>query len=60
MSSDDIAYYRERAKVERERAAHSSRAGVAEIHEELARLYDALIEHESLRPRLSIKFRTAA
>ena len=60
MSSDDIAYYRERAKVERERAAHSSRAGITEIREELASLYDALIEHQSFRPTLSIKFRTAA
>lgn len=54
MSSDDVSYYRERAQVERERAKLSSREDIAEIHEELARLYEALIEHTSLRPRLSI------
>lgn len=50
MSSDDVAYYRERARVERERAKTSSKSDIAEIHEELAELYDALIEHEVLRP----------
>jgi hypothetical protein len=50
MSSEDLEYYRRRAKIERERARSSSRMDVAEIHEELARLYDALIEHEDLRP----------
>ena len=60
MSSADVAYYRERARTERERAKTSSSADIAEIHEELARLYEALIEHESLRPRLSIKIPTAA
>lgn len=62
MSSNDVAYYRERARAERDRAKTSSSADVAEIHEELARLYDALIEHEPLRPTLSIAFpaKTAA
>jgi hypothetical protein len=50
MSSEDLDYYRKRAAVERERAKSSSRSDIAEIHEELARLYDALIEHEVLRP----------
>ena len=54
MSSDDVHYYRQRAQAERERAKLSSRQEIAEIHEELARLYDALIEHDSLRPTLSI------
>jgi len=54
VSSEDISYYRERARVERERAKESSAADIAEIHEELARLYDALVEHETLRPRLHI------
>lgn len=54
MSSEDISYYRQRALAEREQAKLASRAGVAEIHEELARLYDALIEHAQLRPTLSI------
>jgi hypothetical protein len=54
MSQSDIEYYRHRAKAERESAKQSIRAEVAEIHEELARLYDALIEHEQLRPTLHI------
>ena len=56
MSSDDLNYYRRRAITERVNAKLASRADVAEIHEELARLYDALIEHETLRPVLSINF----
>ena len=56
MSSDDLNYYRQRAITERVNAKLASRADVAEIHEELARLYDALIEHETLRPVLSINF----
>ena len=54
MSQSDIEYYRQRAKAERETAKQSNRADVAEIHEELARLYDALIEHEQLRPTMRI------
>jgi hypothetical protein len=49
MHSDDAIYYRERAEAERTRAKSSSNAEIAEIHEELARLYEALIEHEQLR-----------
>jgi hypothetical protein len=60
VSSEDISYYRERARVERERAKESSSADIAEIHEELARLYDALVEHESLRPTLHIVTRRVA
>ena len=54
MSQSDIEYYRQRAEAERERAKLSDRAEIAEIHEELARLYDALVEHEQLRPQLHI------
>lgn len=50
MSSDDLAYYRQRAAAEREAAKSSSNVEIAEIHQELARLYDALVEHEELRP----------
>lgn len=50
MSSDDLSYYSQRAAAERVAARASSNADIAEIHEELARLYDALIEHEQLRP----------
>lgn len=54
MSSADVAYYRRRAAAERELAKASDRANVAEIHEELARLYEALVEQENLRPKLRI------
>ena len=60
MSSEDISYYRERASVERDRAKSSSSADIAEIHEELARLYEALVEHESLRPTLHIVMKKVA
>ena len=48
---NDIEYYRERARVERERAAESDRADVAEVHSELARLYEAMVEQPALRSR---------
>lgn len=54
MTSEEIEYYRKRAQAEREQAKHSSRKDIAEIHEELARLYDALTEHEELRPPLRL------
>ena len=60
MSSEDLSYYRRRAQQERELASKASNAEVAEIHDELARLYDALIEHRSLRPKLSLIFSSAA
>ena len=50
MSRDDVAYYRRRADEERQRAKEASRADVAAIHEELARQYEALVEHKGLRP----------
>lgn len=56
MSSNDVSYYRLRAQVERERAESCVNANVAEIHAELARLYEALVEHESLRPKLGLLF----
>lgn len=49
MSRDDVAYYRRRAAEERQRAKEADRAHVAAIHEELARQYDALVEHKGLR-----------
>lgn len=55
MSQDDIAYYRSRAVAAREAAKDAGRAEIAEIHQELARLYDALIEDERLRPTLWIR-----
>ena len=50
MSSADTSYYRDRAATERELALSSDRQNVREIHEELARQYEALVEQESLRP----------
>ena len=50
MSSRDENYYRARAIEERKAAADASQANVAVIHEELARLYEALAEHRELRP----------
>ena len=50
MTASDTNYYRQRAATERELAAASERQNVREIHEELARQYDALVEQESLRP----------
>lgn len=54
MSSHDTAYYRDRANTERSRALASARKDVAAVHEELARLYQALVEQSSLRPTLRI------
>ncbi len=49
MSSDEIEYYRARAIEEREAAADASQSNVAAIHEELARLYEALADQPELR-----------
>ena len=48
--SQDEDYYRGRALEERIAAEDASRADVALIHQELARLYDALANHPELRP----------
>jgi len=54
--SDNTEYYRQRARIERKLAKEVSHANVAAIHEELARLYEALISEADLQPkqRLSI------
>ena len=49
MSSDEIEYFRARAAQEREAAADATQSNVAAIHEELARLYDALAEQPEQR-----------
>ena len=54
MSSSDIEYYRQRAVDERARALKAERRDVAEIHEELARQYQALVDSGELRPKLRI------
>ena len=46
----DAEYYRERAISERALAKAAERQNVAEIHEELARQYEALVEQDGLRP----------
>jgi hypothetical protein len=46
---EDRFYYAARAAEERDLALHSERKNVREIHEELARLYDALVEQKELR-----------
>ena len=51
MSQDDAEYYRRRAATERARAKEAERADIAAIHEELARLYEALVDQEELRPQ---------
>jgi hypothetical protein len=57
MSADDTEYYRFRAATERTLASSSARANVAEIHAELAGLYDALASQAELRPKLGISVR---
>ena len=52
--SNDIEYYRQRATAERELALAADRQEVAEIHLELARLYDALVDQPGIRPKLHI------
>jgi len=49
MSGDDTSYYRQRAIDERANALRADRADVAAIHEELARLYQALVDSAELR-----------
>jgi hypothetical protein len=49
MSPGETSYYRERAVTQRAMAQLSEQQDVREIHEELARLYDALGEQECLR-----------
>ena len=50
MSTNDSSYYRQRAATERALAGASDRQNVREIHEELARQYEALVERAELRP----------
>ena len=56
MPSSDTKYYRARAITERELALATDRQDVAEIHGELARLYQALVNQAELRPTLRIVF----
>jgi hypothetical protein len=44
MFDNDLAYYRQRADEERERAAIASQPSIAEVHLALAAKYEALVE----------------
>ena len=55
MSEEETAYYRQRAAQERAMALVSERQDVREIHEELARQYEALVQRTELRPILRIR-----
>ena len=48
MTSEEAVYYRARAREEREAAGDASKSEVAAIHQELARLYDALARQPEL------------
>ena len=54
MSPIDIEYYRARAIEERKQALAADQQDIAEIHLELARLYEALVNEPAIRPKLSI------
>ena len=49
MPKIDLEYYRPRVATERGLAKSSDRENVSAIHEELARQYEALMQHEELR-----------
>lgn len=50
MDPADLEYYRYRAATERALSKAAGRANVSAIHEELARQYEALVQHAELRP----------
>ena len=56
MLSSDTAYYRDRANTERRLALTADRQDVALIHEELARMYQALVDQKELRPTLRMVY----
>lgn len=54
MSQDDTRYYRQRGVTQRAMALAAERQNVREIHEELARNYEALAKRAEPRPALRI------
>jgi len=55
MSPDDLRYYRERAEAERQRAAATANPKVAQLHLELASIYEKLLKLEQTpRPVLHV------
>jgi hypothetical protein len=47
MSEDEIEYYRQRAQIERSRAADAVTPQIAEIHLKLAGLYEEFIQDKA-------------
>ena len=54
MAPTDIDYYRRRAAQEREASGLASKQNVTEVHLELARAYEALLENAEMRPALRL------
>ena len=55
MHPEELLYYRERALIERQRAAESTNPHAGEIHRKLAELYEMLLDLEQQpQPTLSI------
>ncbi|MEJ7606627.1 MAG: hypothetical protein WKF37_10240 [Bryobacteraceae bacterium] len=54
LVSKDNQYYSGRAEQERRLAKTSANRDVAAIHEELARLYEGLVEYPELRGKLRL------
>ena len=55
MSPQELRYYRKRAELERQRAVESTDSSIAEIHLQLASLYEKLVELQQMpKPTLSI------
>jgi hypothetical protein len=55
MSPNELLYYRERAEVERQRATEAANPLAAEIHLELASLYERLVKLDEVpKPKLPI------
>lgn len=50
MSHAEASYYRQRALIERQRAAESTNPHAVEIHRKLADLYEQLVAHEESPP----------
>lgn len=59
MFDDDLAYYRQRASEERDRATTATDPSIAEIHMVLAAKYEAIIEQARARPRYGDNFGVA-
>ena len=58
MSPSEREYYRSRAKDERSMAAKAASPAAAELHEELACMYERLVELEERTPGLTLVWPT--